>query len=68
MPSGHVPADVLEHPKFQGGLDCRVRVPVEVVSQLREHLTDEVGPRESHLSWITDEFSAVRRQVGLVSP
>ncbi|KII92854.1 hypothetical protein PLICRDRAFT_104049 [Plicaturopsis crispa FD-325 SS-3] len=59
MPSGHVPIDVLEHPKSQGGLDCRVRVPAEAIAELREQLVEEVGPRDSHLAWVTAEFAAL---------
>ncbi|KAJ7156233.1 hypothetical protein C8R46DRAFT_429357 [Mycena filopes] len=59
MPSGHVPADVLEHPEFYGGINCRIEVPRETVHLLRELLTEEVGPREQHLAWVTPEFSDI---------
>ncbi|KAJ7687071.1 hypothetical protein B0H14DRAFT_3101474 [Mycena olivaceomarginata] len=42
MPSGHVPADVLEHPEFYGGINCRIEVPQDTVHLLREALSEEV--------------------------
>ncbi|KAJ7831208.1 hypothetical protein B0H14DRAFT_3464215 [Mycena olivaceomarginata] len=48
MPSGHVPADVLEHPEFYGGINCRI-----------EALSEEVRPCEQHLAWVTEEFSTM---------
>ena len=59
MPSGHVPDDALEHPQMFGGLKCFISIPKEAVNELRAHLTEEVGPRETHLSWYTDEFAAM---------
>jgi hypothetical protein len=59
MPSGHVPADVLEHPEFYGGINCRIEVPQDTVHLLREALSEEVGPREQHLAWVTEEFSTM---------
>jgi hypothetical protein len=58
MPSGHVPDDALEHPQMFGGLNCIIPIPKEAVNELRAYLTEEVGPRETHLSWYTDEFAA----------
>ena len=59
MPSGHVPDDALEHPQMFGGLRCLISVPKEAIDELRDQLTEEVGPREAHLSWYTDEFAAM---------
>ncbi|KAJ7089459.1 hypothetical protein C8R44DRAFT_751464 [Mycena epipterygia] len=61
MPSGHVPAHVYEHPTHFGGIDCRIRVPKEAVTELRGYLIEEVGSRESHLGWpgVTVEFKAI---------
>ncbi|KAF7302852.1 hypothetical protein MKEN_01247400 [Mycena kentingensis (nom. inval.)] len=56
MPSGHVPRDAALHPAHYGGIDCFIRVPASTVSELREVLTEEVGPREQHLAWVTAEF------------
>jgi hypothetical protein len=52
MPSGHVPADALEHPKFYGGINCFIKVQKETIAGLREFLTEEVGPRSEHLDWV----------------
>ncbi|KAJ7195476.1 hypothetical protein GGX14DRAFT_403946 [Mycena pura] len=51
MPSGHVPADALEHPGLFGGIDCGIRVPKNAIQEFRDALTEEVGPRESFLAW-----------------
>ncbi|KAJ7752503.1 hypothetical protein DFH07DRAFT_774437 [Mycena maculata] len=61
MPSAHVPAHVFEHPSHVGGIDCRIRIPKEAVSELRGYLTEEVGSRESHLGWpgITADFETM---------
>ncbi|KAJ6543776.1 hypothetical protein DFH09DRAFT_1321960 [Mycena vulgaris] len=56
MPSGHAPADALEHPGLFGGLDCGIRVPKEAIQELRDALTEEVGPRECFLTWVGPEF------------
>jgi hypothetical protein len=58
MPSGHIPDDALEHPQFHGGLKCLIPVPKEALDEIRSYLTEEVGPREAHLSWYSYEFSA----------
>ncbi|KAJ7767045.1 hypothetical protein DFH07DRAFT_737051 [Mycena maculata] len=63
MPSGHAPADALEHPGLFGGLDCGIRVPKEALQELREALTEEVGPRESLLAWVSPEFDQMARTV-----
>ncbi|KAJ6507923.1 hypothetical protein C8R47DRAFT_62272 [Mycena vitilis] len=59
MPSGHVPADALEHPEFFGGINCLIKVPPETVQDLRSFLTEEVGPRDEHLAWVSTEFAAI---------
>ncbi|KAJ7767164.1 hypothetical protein B0H16DRAFT_1716801 [Mycena metata] len=56
MPSGHIPADAFEHPQNFGGLDCLIEVPQSAVNDLRDMITEEVGPRDVHLSWFTAEF------------
>ncbi|KAJ7170403.1 hypothetical protein C8R43DRAFT_1152952 [Mycena crocata] len=63
MPSGHVPADALEHPEIFGGINCFVKVPQDTIKDLRAFLTEEVGPREEHLSWVSAEFAAVVEEV-----
>ncbi|KAJ6562677.1 hypothetical protein B0H10DRAFT_1844537, partial [Mycena sp. CBHHK59/15] len=68
MPSGHVPYDVLDHPQNYGGLDCRIPVPQEAVDGLRKMVTEDVGPREDHLSWVSNDFNnlahAIYEQIG----
>ncbi|KAJ6598518.1 hypothetical protein B0H10DRAFT_2167613 [Mycena sp. CBHHK59/15] len=44
MPSGHVPADVLEHPEIYGGINCLIKVPRDTLDDLRAFITEEVGP------------------------
>ncbi|KAF8185576.1 hypothetical protein K438DRAFT_2155443 [Mycena galopus ATCC 62051] len=65
MPSGHIPVLAFEHPEHLGGIDCRICVPKEAVIELRKLLTEEVGSRESHLSWpgVTLEFEAMAQAV-----
>ncbi|KAF4600764.1 hypothetical protein EYR38_005409 [Pleurotus pulmonarius] len=58
MPSGHTPIDALKHPKLLGGLDCRIPVPSEVITELRALLTEQVGSRETHMTWVSDDFVA----------
>ncbi|KAF7440091.1 hypothetical protein PC9H_000434 [Pleurotus ostreatus] len=63
MPSDHVPIDALEHPQYLAGLDCRIPIPAEVIGHLREFLTEQVGPREAYLQWVTEEFSQRAHEV-----
>ncbi|KAJ6566838.1 hypothetical protein B0H19DRAFT_1138688 [Mycena capillaripes] len=63
MPSGHVPADILEHPELFGGINCLIKVPKETLADLRVFLTEEVGPRSEHLQWVDDEFAAIAEAV-----
>lgn len=63
MPSGHVPVDAFEHPGLHGGLDCRIRVPQEAVENMREYLTEEVGSRDVHFAWVSDEFAMIAEDV-----
>lgn len=59
MPSGHVPDDALEHPHMFGGVKCLTPIPKEAIDELRTYLTEEVGSRETCLSWYTNEFAAM---------
>ncbi|KAL0949272.1 hypothetical protein HGRIS_009350 [Hohenbuehelia grisea] len=59
MPSGHVPLDALEHPTQLGGINCLIPVPSEVLQELRAILTEEVGSRESFLTWVSNEFLCI---------
>lgn len=59
MPSGHVPADAVEHPERYGGRDCKVPVSKELLDKLRKILEDEVGPRDKFLSFFPAEFGTV---------
>ena len=38
-------------------------MPPTVVQELGDYLTEEVGTRESHLNWVSDDFSAVADDV-----
>ncbi|KAJ7291675.1 hypothetical protein C8J57DRAFT_1588176 [Mycena rebaudengoi] len=63
MPSGHVPYDALDHPQNYGGMDCRIPVPQAAVDDLRQMVTEDVGPRDAHLSWYSAEFHVLADQV-----
>lgn len=63
MPSGHVPADAIEHPELLGGLSCHIPVPKHIVQDLRDLLTEEVGPYGQFLTWVDDDFAAAAKQV-----
>ncbi|KAJ6535294.1 hypothetical protein DFH09DRAFT_1249931 [Mycena vulgaris] len=63
MPSSHVPADALTHPEFYGGISCFIKVPQEMIKELRAFLTEEVGPREEHLRWVAEDFAAIAEEV-----
>ncbi|KAJ7790053.1 hypothetical protein B0H14DRAFT_2396770, partial [Mycena olivaceomarginata] len=63
MPSGHVPADILEHPEIYGGISCFIAVPLDTVDDLRSILTEEVGPRDEHLEWVSEKFQNVAEAV-----
>ncbi|KAJ7838410.1 hypothetical protein B0H13DRAFT_1911838 [Mycena leptocephala] len=63
MPSGHAPADALKHPALFGGIDCGIRVPKEAIQECRDALTEEVGPRESFLAWVSPEFDQLAKEV-----
>ncbi|KAF7371791.1 hypothetical protein MVEN_00035800 [Mycena venus] len=68
MPSGHVPSDAFDHPQNFGGLDCRIPVPQAAVDDMRKMITEEIGPRDAHLSWFNPEFGqlaeAIYTQIG----
>ncbi|KAK6988302.1 hypothetical protein R3P38DRAFT_3409439 [Favolaschia claudopus] len=63
MPSGHAPADALAHPGLFGGLHCGIQVPADALRDLRDALSEEVGPRDSHPSWVTPEFDGVAAEI-----
>jgi hypothetical protein len=63
MPSGHVPSDAFDHPQNYGGIDCRIPVPQAAVDDLRKMVTEDVGPREAHLSWFSTEFDELARSI-----
>ena len=42
-------------------MNCLIPVPPNAIAELREELTDRVGPRESHLSWVSPEFDAAAK-------
>ncbi|KAJ7842433.1 hypothetical protein B0H13DRAFT_2239371 [Mycena leptocephala] len=63
MPSGHVPADALKYPELYGGINCFIKVPKETIAELRQFLTEEVGPRSEHLDWVDAEFAALAESV-----
>ncbi|KAF7312986.1 hypothetical protein MKEN_00983300 [Mycena kentingensis (nom. inval.)] len=58
MPSGHVPSVVMRNPHLYGGINCFVKVPKADIDELRLMLTEEVGPRCDHLSWVDGDFAA----------
>ncbi|KAJ7504880.1 hypothetical protein B0H11DRAFT_1627105, partial [Mycena galericulata] len=41
MPSGHVPSHAMDYPELFGGLDCRIKIPPEAITDLREQLETE---------------------------
>ncbi|KDR78005.1 hypothetical protein GALMADRAFT_155034 [Galerina marginata CBS 339.88] len=63
MPSGHVPDDAAAHPQFYGGIDCLIRLPEDAISDLRQHLTEEVGPKENFRRFYPDDFTPVAEEV-----
>ncbi|KAF7361589.1 hypothetical protein MSAN_01193000 [Mycena sanguinolenta] len=63
MPSGHVPADLIEHPELYGGISCFIQVPQDTVDDLRSILTDKVGPRSEHLAWVSEKFASAAQTV-----
>ncbi|KAJ7884218.1 hypothetical protein B0H13DRAFT_2235367 [Mycena leptocephala] len=40
-----------------------IRVPKEALQELRNALTEEVGPREAHLSWVTPDFNQIATDI-----
>jgi hypothetical protein len=44
-------------------MDCRIPVPQAAVDDLRQMVTEDVGPRDLHLSWYSTEFHVVADQV-----
>ncbi|KIK56381.1 hypothetical protein GYMLUDRAFT_1016107 [Collybiopsis luxurians FD-317 M1] len=58
MPSGHVPAHAMDNPSQYGGIDCRIEVPKEAVSQLRQVLVEDTDKtRDDCFQWYSDEFA-----------
>ncbi|TFK61062.1 hypothetical protein BDN72DRAFT_778676 [Pluteus cervinus] len=56
LPSGHVPDDARENPSSFGGLNCLIPVDNKTTtgSEARQYLTEEVGGRDQHLSWYSN--------------
>lgn len=63
MPSGHVPDDAAAHPQFFGGINCLIHLPEDVISDLRQHLTNEVGSREKFRQFYPKNFVPVAEEV-----
>ncbi|KAJ7429620.1 hypothetical protein B0H11DRAFT_2181174 [Mycena galericulata] len=59
MPSGHVPSHAMDYPELFGGLDCRIKIPPEAITDLREQLETEEGPKSDFQAWpsLTEEFN-----------
>jgi len=49
----------LEHPQMFSGFKCLISIPKEAIDELHAFLTEEVGLRNTHISWYTDEFSVM---------
>ncbi|KAJ7099174.1 hypothetical protein C8R44DRAFT_747860 [Mycena epipterygia] len=48
---------------IQLDLPTGIRVPKEALKALRDASTDEVGPRESHLAWVSPKFDQITKDV-----
>ena len=60
MPSGHVPSHTMEYPEQYGGIDCRIEIPKEAVTELRNFLEEDTGKsREECLQWYSDDFAVL---------
>ncbi|KAJ7433123.1 hypothetical protein B0H11DRAFT_2165057 [Mycena galericulata] len=59
MPSGHVPSHAMDYPELFGGLDCRIKIPPEAITDLRKQLETEEGPKSDFQAWpgLTEEFN-----------
>ncbi|KAJ7511628.1 hypothetical protein B0H11DRAFT_2370583 [Mycena galericulata] len=59
MPSGRVPSHAMDYPELFGGLDCRIKIPPEAITDLREQLETEEGPKSDFQAWLglTEEFN-----------
>ncbi|KAJ3542600.1 hypothetical protein NMY22_g3454 [Coprinellus aureogranulatus] len=57
MPSAHVPQDALDHPEAWGAENLLIEVEPHSIAELRAYLTEQVGPREEHLSWYSEDFA-----------
>jgi hypothetical protein len=63
-PSGFSPDYLMAYwDSIPGTVDCRIPVHLEVVAEMRAILDEEVGTRDEHLRWSTDEFSTVAEAV-----
>ncbi|KAF9440549.1 hypothetical protein P691DRAFT_793250 [Macrolepiota fuliginosa MF-IS2] len=58
MPSSHIPDDALHHPSLHGGEPCLIQVPQDAQAELRTILSEEVGRRDVHFSWYSEDFHA----------
>jgi hypothetical protein len=56
LPSSHSPDVACMNPELFGGQDCRITVPKDALDRVREILTAQVGPRDQHLRWCTQDF------------
>lgn len=55
MAQNHIPIDAFEKPANYGAMDCRIRIPKEMVQDLRTKLEEEVGSRSLHLEFLSAE-------------
>ena len=69
MPSRHVPNVLFSDPNSSGGEDLGIKIDLEVLQALKQHLEDEKGSRDQHLSFTSNEFaeiaSGARVELGL---
>jgi len=65
MPSGHIPDDTAAHPQFYGGIDCLIRLPEDVISDLQQYLAGRVGLREDFWWFYPEDFVPVAKEVYL---
>jgi hypothetical protein len=56
MPSGHIPLDALHHPSLFNSHDCLINIPAEPQDEMQRLMSDEISPREMHLSWYSPKF------------
>ncbi|KLO19784.1 hypothetical protein SCHPADRAFT_912477 [Schizopora paradoxa] len=63
LPSGHIPSHVLVVPEEYGYIDCSVPVDQDAIDEIRQHLTEEVGPAEDFFKWNDADFEEICTQV-----